>query len=63
MATKARRRTDSASVRLLSIILLSLFLEACDEGRQATSAVDPDTELMNDIGTAGPELERRFSAA
>jgi hypothetical protein len=60
MATKARRRTDSASVRLLSIILLSLFLEACDEGRQATSSVDPDTELMNDVGTAGPELERRL---
>jgi len=41
-------------------ILLSLLLAACDERRQETSEVDPDIELMNDIGQAGTEFERRL---
>ena len=47
----------------LSIVLLSLSLVACDERRQDTSAVDPDIELMNEPGTAGPELEKRLVAS
>ena len=50
-------------MRFLSIILLSLSLGACDERRQNTSAVDPDIELMNEPGTAGPELEKRLVAS
>jgi hypothetical protein len=50
-------------MRFLSIVLLSLSLGACDEARQNTSAVDPDIELMNDPGTAGPELEKRLVAS
>jgi hypothetical protein len=63
MATGDRQRTFIVTVRLLSIVLLSLSLEACDERRQDTSALDPDIELMNDVGTAGPELERRLFAS
>jgi len=37
-----------------------LLLAACDERRQETSEVDPDIELMNDIGQAGTEFERRL---
>jgi hypothetical protein len=50
-------------MRLLSIVLLSLSLGACDERRQNNSAVDPDVELMNEPGTAGPELEKRLVAS
>jgi hypothetical protein len=49
-------------MRFLSIVLLSLSLVACDERRQDTSASDPDIELMNDAGTAGPDLEKRLVA-
>ena len=50
-------------MRFLAIVLLSLVLGACDERRQNTSAVDPDIELMNEPGTAGPELEKRLVAS
>jgi hypothetical protein len=50
-------------MRLLPIVLLSLAVGACDERRQNTSAVDPDIELMNEPGTAGPELEKRLVAS
>ena len=60
MTTKDRRHAFSVTVRLLSIVLLSLSLEACDERRQEPSVVDPDVELMNDVGTAEPELEKRL---
>jgi hypothetical protein len=55
--------TRNFIMRFLSIILLSLSLGACDERRQNTSAVDPDIELMNEPGTAGPELEKRLVAS
>jgi hypothetical protein len=60
MATKDRRRPHSATVQVLFLILLSVFLGACEERRDQTSAVDPDTELMKDLGEASPELERRL---
>jgi hypothetical protein len=47
-------------LRLLFMVWLSLFLEACDERDQETTAVDPDIELMKNAVTAGPELERRL---
>ena len=55
--------TRNFVMRFLSIVLLSLSLGACDERRQDTSAVDPDIELMNEPGTAGPELEKRLVAS
>jgi hypothetical protein len=55
--------TSRIVMRFLSIFLLSLSLVACDERRQDTSAADPDIELMNDAGTAGPELEKRLVAS
>ena len=55
--------TRNFVMRFLSIVLLSLSLVACDERRQDTSAADPDIELMNDAGTAGPELEKRLVAS
>jgi hypothetical protein len=55
--------TRNLVMQFLSIILLSLSLGACDERRQNTSAVDPDIELMNEPGTAGPELEKRLVAS
>jgi hypothetical protein len=57
------RTTRNFVMRFLSIILLSLSLAACDERPQNTSAVDPDIELMNEPGTAGPELEKRLLAS
>ena len=55
--------TRNLVMQFLSIILLSLSLAACDERPQNTSAVDPDIELMNEPGTAGPELEKRLVAS
>jgi hypothetical protein len=57
------RTTRNFVMRFLSIVLVSLSLGACDERRQNTSAVDPDIELMNDPGMAGPELEKRLVAS
>jgi hypothetical protein len=53
-------RTANAAMQLLAVILLFGLLGACDERRSDTSAPDPDTELMKDIGQSAPELERRL---
>jgi hypothetical protein len=55
-----KSRSVAAAVRLLCMMLLPLVLAACDERRQGTSRVDPDIELMKDIGQAGTEFERRL---
>ena len=57
-----RPRTQStlAGAFVPIAILLSLLLAACDERRQETSEVDPDIELLKDIGQAATEFERRL---
>jgi hypothetical protein len=42
-----------------SVLLLFLFLIGC-ERREETPVTDADIELMKDVGTAGPDLERRL---
>jgi hypothetical protein len=60
MSIKDKRRIHDTTARVLSLVLLLLFLGACDERREETPAVDADAKLMNDLGQAGPELERRL---
>ena len=48
-----------AHARSGSVFLLFLFLIGC-ERREETPVTDADIEVMQDVGTAGPELERRL---